>query len=44
LSALFEPAQVAREGKAQFPEAPGRGVEINPIWLESTDDQVSEMI
>lgn len=31
---LYEPALVARDGKVQFPEGPGWGVEISRDWLE----------
>jgi hypothetical protein len=41
--ALFEPALVTRYGKVQIPEAPGRGVEINPTWLENADYQANEV-
>ncbi|NNF80055.1 MAG: mandelate racemase/muconate lactonizing enzyme family protein [Rhizobiales bacterium] len=31
------------DGKAQIPEGPGWGVEINPAWLEAADYHVSEV-
>ncbi len=32
-----------KDGKAQIPEGPGWGVEINPAWLEAADYQVSTL-
>ena len=38
---IFEPALVAVDGKVQIPDAPGWGVEINPVFLEKTKHQIS---
>ncbi len=39
---LGDPFRVV-DGKAQIPEDPGWGVEINPDWLEAAEYHVSEM-
>ena len=38
---IYEPALVAVDGKVQIPDAPGWGVEINPVFLEKTKHQIS---
>ena len=38
---IFEPALVAVDGKVKIPDAPGWGVEINPVFLEKTKHQIS---
>ncbi len=40
---IFEPALVAVDGKVQIPDAPGWGVEINPVFLEKTKHQISSL-
>ena len=38
---IYEPALVAVDGKVQIPDAPGWGVEINPVFLEKAKHQIS---
>jgi len=38
---IYEPALVAVDGKVEIPDAPGWGVEINPVFLEKTKHQIS---
>ena len=40
---IYEPALVAVNGKVQIPDAPGWGVEINPVFLEKTKHQISSL-
>ena len=40
---IYEPALVAVDGKVQIPDAPGWGVEINPVFLEKTKHQISSL-
>jgi L-alanine-DL-glutamate epimerase-like enolase superfamily enzyme len=38
---LRNPLQV-KDGMVQIPTDPGWGIEINPVWLEKSQYQISE--